>query len=141
MILAPSLSMAIFFLTREITKNEVLAILSAFLTMISPQFLIGIYAGFYANWFALILAFISSTFMFMFLRTSSFRYAVLFFATLVAVIFTHTYTLYCICSCLNYFSSFLTFFEIFWQEGYNNCHNCDHLIRHRRLDQECNYWV
>ena len=92
MILAPSLSMAIFFLTREITKNEVLAILSAFLTMISPQFLIGIYAGFYANWLALILAFISSTFMFMFLRTSSFRCAVLFFATLVVVIFTHTYT-------------------------------------------------
>ena len=92
MILAPSLSMAIFFLTREITKNEVLAILSAFLTMISPQFLIGIYAGFYANWFALILAFISSTFMFMFLRTSCLRYAVLFFATLVLVIFTHTYS-------------------------------------------------
>ncbi len=92
MILAPSLSMSIFFLAREITKNEVIAILSAFLTMISPQFLIGIYAGFYANWFALILAFISSTFMFMFLRTSSFRYAVLFFGTLVAVIFTHTYT-------------------------------------------------
>lgn len=89
MILAPSISMAIFFLTREITKNEVIAILSAFLTMISPQFLVGIYAGFYANWFALILAFISSTFMFMFLRTSFFRYAVLFFATLVAVIFTY----------------------------------------------------
>lgn len=92
MILAPSLSIVVFLLTREITRNEIVAILSGFLTAISPQILIGLYAGFYANWLALIIAYLSLTFMFGFFRTSNMRFALLFFTTLVAVIFLHSYT-------------------------------------------------
>ncbi|MGH9988675.1 MAG: hypothetical protein ACRD8W_32495, partial [Nitrososphaeraceae archaeon] len=47
---------------------------------------------FYANWIALILAYLSSMFMFAFLQTSRIKYIVLFFLLLVTVIFTHTYT-------------------------------------------------
>jgi hypothetical protein len=91
-ILAPSLSIVVFLLARQITQNDLLSLICSFLTAISPQILIGIYAGFYANWLALIFAYLSSMFMFGFLRTSNLKYIVLFSLTLVTVIFTHTYT-------------------------------------------------
>lgn len=92
MILAPSMTLVIFLLVREITRNDQLALISSFLTAISPQILIGIYAGFYANWLALVIAILSSMFMFGYLRSSKYKFIVLFTLTLVVVIFTHTYT-------------------------------------------------
>src|SRR5690606_30103990 len=53
-ILAPSLVIVSYFLTRELTRNDNTSLLAAFLTSISFHILIGIYAGFYANWLALI---------------------------------------------------------------------------------------
>lgn len=90
--LAPSLAVVIFHLARQIGRNDLLAILCLFLTTISPQILIGIYAGFYANWLALVIANLAALFMFAFLRTSKYAFILLFGITLATVIFTHTYT-------------------------------------------------
>lgn len=91
-VLTPSLAVVVFFLARQITCNDSVALISSLITAMSPQILVGIYAGFYANWLALIIAYLSSTFMFIFLRTPRLKYLVLFCLTLVTVIFTHTYT-------------------------------------------------
>ena len=54
-ILGPALVLVIYFLTRELTSNETASLFAAFLTGLGYfQVSIGIYAGFYANWIALV---------------------------------------------------------------------------------------
>src|SRR5919198_919950 len=48
-ILAPLLVLVVYFLTRELTSDDVTSLFASFLTAVSFQVLIGIYAGFYAN--------------------------------------------------------------------------------------------
>ena len=59
LVLSPLLVLVTFFLTRELTSNDKISILASFLCAISFQTLIGIYAGFYANWIALILGYLA----------------------------------------------------------------------------------
>jgi len=92
LILAPSLVLATYFLTREITSNDTTALVASFLTVVSFQTLGGIYSGFFSNWFALIFGFISLVFFFRFLKNSGRINLALFFGLLVLTLFTHVYT-------------------------------------------------
>jgi len=91
-ILSPLLVLTVFFLTREITSNETIALLSSFITAISFQALIGIYGGLYSNWLALILGYSSFVFLLRFLKKPTginyLAFAVLFFVMMLS----HSYT-------------------------------------------------
>jgi hypothetical protein len=91
-ILGPSLLFVIFYLTRELTGNEITSLIAAFLTVVSFQTLIGIYAGFYANWFALIVGYLSILFLIRALKRSTRIYFSLFFVSIIVLMLSHTFT-------------------------------------------------
>jgi len=91
-VLGPSLVLAIYFLTRQLTSNDSASLLSAFLTAISFHTLVGIYAGSYANWLALIVGYLSIVFVLRSLKETS-RFNILLFLVLInTALFTHIYT-------------------------------------------------
>ena len=92
LILGPALTMAIYFLTRELTSNDFAALMSGFVTAVSFQVLIGIYAGFYANWLALILGYLSFVFMFRFLKRGGMKNLAIYGLLNLMTLFTHVYT-------------------------------------------------
>lgn len=92
LILGPALVLAVYFLTRELTSNSVTSLFAAFLTAVSSQLLIGIYAGFYANWLSLTIGYLSFVFLFRFLKRSSKMNLALFSVLLVLTLFAHIYT-------------------------------------------------
>jgi hypothetical protein len=91
-ILGPSLIVVVYFLTRELTSSDITSILAAFLTAISFHILIGIYAGFYANWLALIIGYLSFIFLIRFLRESQKISYILYSALMIILVLTHVYT-------------------------------------------------
>jgi hypothetical protein len=92
-ILSPALVLVVYFLTRELTSNETTSMFAALLTGLGYfQISIGIYAGFYANWIALLVGYSSLIFLFRFLRTSSKISLLLFSVFLVTTLFSHAYT-------------------------------------------------
>ena len=92
-ILGPSLVLVVYFLTRELTSNETASLFAASLTGLGYfQVSMGIYAGFYANWIALLLGYSSLIFFFRFLRASSKVSPLLFLVLLVATLFSHALT-------------------------------------------------
>jgi hypothetical protein len=93
-ILGPALVLVVYFLTRElIPKNDITSLLASFLTAMSFQILIGIYAGFYANWIALIIGYLSSVFLFKFLKSPSNRLNFVIYSVLmILLLFSHVYT-------------------------------------------------
>lgn len=95
-ILGPALVLVTYFLTRELTSNDTTSLLAAFLTTISFQVLIGVYSGYYANWLALIIGYLSIVFLIRFLKGSSHHNNkinfIIFFILLVLLQFTHVYT-------------------------------------------------
>jgi hypothetical protein len=92
LILGPGIVLAFYFLTVELTRNEKIALIAAFLAAISYHTLVGIYAGFYANWLALIVGYISIAFLFRYLRTGRHFDIILFSALLIGVLLLHAYT-------------------------------------------------
>ncbi|TLX88756.1 MAG: hypothetical protein E6K94_11735 [Thaumarchaeota archaeon] len=91
-ILGPALILVVYFLTRELTSNDLASLLSAFVTAISFHTLIGIYAGSYANWIALIVGYLSILFLLRSLKETNKLNCGLFFMLLVTLLFTHIYT-------------------------------------------------
>jgi hypothetical protein len=91
-ILGPGIVLAFYFLTLELTRNEKIALIAAFLGAVSLHTLVGIYAGFYANWLALIVGYISIVFLFRYLRSGRLSDIVVFSALLIGVLFFHVYT-------------------------------------------------
>jgi hypothetical protein len=91
-ILGPSLAIIIYFLTREITSNEITSILASFLTVVSFHTLVGIYSGFYANWFALIIGYSSFVFLFRYLKRPSKKDLITYIVLLILLLFAHIYT-------------------------------------------------
>jgi hypothetical protein len=92
MILGPGIVLAFYFLTLELTRNEKVALIAALFGAVSLHTLIGIYAGFYANWLALIVGYISIAFLFRYLRSGHYYNIVAFLALAVASMFFHVYT-------------------------------------------------
>ena len=91
-VLGPGTVLALYVLTRELTRSEKIALIAAFFGAVSFHTLIGIYAGFYANWLALIVGYISIAFLFRYLRTGRFSDIVVFSTLLIGVLFIHIYT-------------------------------------------------
>src|SRR5215216_3301420 len=91
-ILGPGIVLTFYFLTLELTRNEKIAMIAAFLGAVSFHTLVGIYAGFYANWLALIVGYISIAFLFRYLRTGRLSDIVLFSTLLTSILFLHVYT-------------------------------------------------
>lgn len=93
LVLGPLLVLVIYLLAREMTLNETTALIAAFLTTVSFHLLIGIYAGFYANWFALIFGYLSVAFLFRALmRPFRKRDLLIFFALIILTMYSHAYT-------------------------------------------------
>jgi hypothetical protein len=92
LILGPLLVIVTYFLTRELTSTDLPAIMSSFVTAISFQVLIGVYAGFYANWMALILGYLSFVFLLRFLKKGKIVNLIIYSALILLVLFTHVYT-------------------------------------------------
>jgi hypothetical protein len=93
LILGPMLVLAVFFLTRELTLNDKQSLLASFLTSVSFQITVGIYAGFYANWLALIIGYLSFGFLVRSLRNSNNKLSVgIFLLLLIACLFAHVHT-------------------------------------------------
>jgi hypothetical protein len=91
-ILGPGIVLAFYLLTVELTRNEKIALIAAFFGAVSFHTLIGIYAGFYANWLALIVGYISIAFLFRYLRTGRLSDIVVFSTLLIGVLFIHIHT-------------------------------------------------
>ena len=109
-LLSPLLVISIYFLTRELTQNETMSLIASFLTSISPQVLIGIYSGYYANWLALVLGFFSFYFLIKYLKSNNNMILLLFFMILAVLTkFTHTYTWVILSSFFIVFSLVITF--------------------------------
>jgi hypothetical protein len=92
LILGPALVLVVYFLTRELTSNEISSLFASFLTAVSFHMLIGIYSGFYANWLAIIIGYLSAIFLFRFLKRSKKRDLIMYCILLVALLLTHVYT-------------------------------------------------
>jgi hypothetical protein len=91
-ILGPGIVLAFYLLTMELTRNEKIALIAAFFGAVSLHTLIGIYAGFYANWLGLIVGYISIAFLFRYLRSGRLSDIVVFSTLLIGVLFAHVYT-------------------------------------------------
>lgn len=92
LILGPALVLVVYLLTREMTSNDTISILAAFLTAMSFQVLVGVYAGFYANWFAIIIGYLSLVFLFKYLKRPS-KFNFFIYSTLtVLLLLSHVYT-------------------------------------------------
>ncbi|HYL67328.1 MAG TPA: hypothetical protein VEU72_09310 [Nitrosopumilaceae archaeon] len=92
MILVPMLVLSIFLLTRELTSNDNMSLFAAFLTAVSAQTLIGIYAGYYANLFALVIGYLSFVFLIRFLKKSGKLNLVAYISLMIALVFSHIHT-------------------------------------------------
>jgi hypothetical protein len=93
LILGPLLVLVVFLFTRELTSSDRQALLASFLTSVSFQALIGIYAGFYANWLALIIGYSSFLFLLKSLKYPNSKINLAFFsALLIILMFTHIHT-------------------------------------------------
>jgi len=90
--LAPALALVTFFLTRELTANDIASLFAAFITAVSFHTLIGIYAGFYANWLALIVGYLSFLFLFRFLKRRLLTDLILFGSLTLLTLLSHVYT-------------------------------------------------
>jgi hypothetical protein len=91
-LLGPALVLVFYFLTRELTSNDTTSLLAAFLTAISYHTLIGIYAGFYANWFGIIIGYLSIVFLIKFLKKERRAYFWIYSVLIVLLLFIHVYT-------------------------------------------------
>jgi len=91
-VLGPALVLVIYFLTRELTSNDITSLMASFLTAISFHTLIGIYSGFYANWLALIIGYLSFVFLIRFLKKPSKLNLIVYSTLIVLLLFSHVYT-------------------------------------------------
>jgi hypothetical protein len=92
-ILGPLLVLVTYFLTRELTSgNELTSLVAAFLTSVSFQILVGIFAGFYANWIAVIFGYASLVFLFRFLKSNRKFNFTAFTVLSIMVLLSHVYT-------------------------------------------------
>lgn len=92
LILAPALAIVVYFLARELTRNDFVSLTAAFLTVVSYHALIGVYAGFYANWLALIFGYLSLLFLFRYLKGGGRANFAFFTGLMLVTLFTHVYT-------------------------------------------------
>ena len=92
LLLGPLLILIVYLFTKELTSNDIISLVSAFLTAVSYQMLIGLYAGLYANWMALIIGYLSLTFLVKYLKRGFKTHLFIYFALVILTLLTHVYT-------------------------------------------------
>ena len=92
MVLLPLFILTVFFLTKELFSNDTTALFSAFLSGVSFHLLVGMYAGLYANWLALIVGYFAIILFFKYLKGSNQMFGIFFFISIIVLLFTHVYT-------------------------------------------------
>ncbi len=125
LILGPGIVLAFYFLTLELTRNEKIALIAALLGAVSLHTLAGIYAGFYANWLALIVGYISIVFLFRYLRSGRLSDMVIFSVLLIGVLFFHVYTWTVLAAVTAVFLIVILFVVIPKNNNNNNNNNTD----------------
>ena len=133
-ILGPGTVLAFYVLTLELTRNEKIAVIAAFFGAVSFHTLIGIYAGFYANWLALIVGYISIAFLFRYLRSGRFSDIGVFSTLLIAVMFIHIHTWIVLAAVSSTFLVAMLLVAI-WKKKYKkrNSNNISNLFTKRRI--------
>jgi len=91
-ILGPALVLVVYFFTRELSSSDKISLLAALFTAVSFQTLVGAYAGYYANWIALIIGYLGFVYLFRFLKKEGKSNLILFSALMVLLLFSHEYT-------------------------------------------------
>jgi hypothetical protein len=133
LILGPGIVLALYILTLELARNEKIALIAAFLGAVSFHTLVGIYAGFYANWLALIIGYISIAFLFRYLRTGRLSDIVVFSALLIGVLFFHVYT-WTILAAVSGIFLLAMLLVVKWGKKNNNDNiSNNHFIKRRRI--------
>lgn len=93
LVLSPALLASVYYFLRQSTANKDLVVLSLFFTAVSYHIIIGIYAGFYANWLALCLTYVAGGLLFKLWKNPRSRTALIFICIAsVATLFLHVYT-------------------------------------------------
>jgi hypothetical protein len=92
MLLAPLLSLAVFFFTREAIGDAFDSSLAALFTVFSFHTIVGFGVAYLSNWMALILMYLSSGFLLKSLRQRSWKWMALAVLAMILLLFTHAYT-------------------------------------------------
>jgi hypothetical protein len=89
--LSPLLIISIYFLTLGITRNQLTSLFASLIT-IPSHILIGIYAGLYANWFALIWGYMAVLFLFRLTEKQKKIDLIIFSVLLIGLLMSHAQT-------------------------------------------------
>ena len=92
LLVTPILVVVTYFLCREVIEDVRASLFASFLTAIGFQVLVGLYAGLYANWIALIPSYLSLLFLLRFLKSSETVNLGFFAMCFLILLFTHVYT-------------------------------------------------
>jgi hypothetical protein len=91
-LLTPLLLLTTLVFVNQLTKDRVLSIVAGLFSITSFQVIVGMYAGFHANWFALCPSNLSFVFIVLYYRDQKRVYLGLLFACLIATLLFHVYT-------------------------------------------------
>jgi hypothetical protein len=110
-ILTPALSIAVYLFVKIATNNRNLAGVAALLTIASYHFTIGMYAAFYANWFALIGMYLTFILVIKYWRERTLVSWLTLFGAALAVLLLHSFTWTFLIACLASFCIISLFVE------------------------------
>lgn len=91
-ILGPALITSVYYFVKYGAGNKLVAATSALFTVFSFHFMVGMYAGFFANWLALVAGYFSFLFVLKSWEKPELKYLVILGFLTIAMLFTHVYT-------------------------------------------------
>lgn len=91
-LLTPALVLAAYYFTKVGSNNRLLASIVAAVVPVSTTVVVGIYAGFYANWIALAAMLLGLAFLLKYLATGRKRYLLALLGCTLLTLFSHNYT-------------------------------------------------
>jgi hypothetical protein len=91
-ILAPLLVLSIYLLSKALSGSSLVSLASSFITAVSFQIMIGVYAGFYANWIALVIGTFAAWLSIRYLDVGEKKFLVAFSISILALLLSHSYT-------------------------------------------------
>jgi len=92
MLLAPLLSVSVFFFMRQVRGDSFNSSLAALFTVFSFHTTVGFRVAYLSNWMALILVYLSSGLLLKSLRQKSWKWIALAASTMILLLFTHAHT-------------------------------------------------
>ncbi len=92
LLLGPMLIVAVYYFVKFGTSNKNIAALSALITVVSYHFVVGMYAGFFANWLALVSSYVSLLFLLRAWEKPGKLHYLVFLSLTMLTLFIHVYT-------------------------------------------------